>query len=338
MDASVKQTDPLANLAVSRRRLLQVGAGLTAAGLIGFPSLAWAKRLRLTIVTGSTGGVFYPYGGGLAKVLTEKGKDIQATAQVTGGSVDNIKLLGEEADIGFSTIDSAYDAMKGIGAYKDVGALDSRVLAVLYDSFMHVIVNASSGITSVAGLKGKRVSVGSAGSSTESIADRVLAAAGLNPMKDVIRDNLSVAESVGAVKDGKIAGMFWIGGIPTSAVKDLAASGQPKLSFIPTGKELAVMEKKWPGLYRPMTLPANAYEGQAKAVAGLGVSNVLMVSGALDDETVTRVLTTIFGNLAEVQKIHPEARKLTLAGAASKTAVPFHPAAEKFYRAKGAMK
>jgi TRAP transporter TAXI family solute receptor len=338
MDASVKKTSSLANFAVSRRKLLQVGAGLTAAGLIGLPSMAWAARLRLTVVTGSTGGVFYPYGGGLAKVLTEKGKDIQATAQVTGGSVDNIKLLGEEADIGFSTIDSAYDATKGVGAYKDVGALDTKVLAVLYDSFMHVIVSASSGITSVAGLKGKRISVGSAGSSTEAIADRVLAVAGLNPMKDVIRDNLSVAESVGALKDGKIAGMFWIGGIPTSAVKDLAASGQPPLTFIPTGKELAVMEKKWPGLYRPMTLPANVYEGQAKAVTGLGVSNVLVVSGELADETVTRVLTTIFGNLVDVQKIHPEARKLTLAGAAAKTAVQFHPAAEKFYRAKGAMK
>lgn len=318
--------------------MLQVGAGLGAIGLVGLPSLAWAARLRLTIVTGSTGGVFYPYGGGLAKVLTEKGKDIQATAQVTGGSVDNIKLLGEEADIGFSTIDSAYDAMKGAGAYTDVGALDTRVLAVLYDSFLHVIVNAASGITSVAGLKGKRVSVGSAGSSTESIADRVLAAAGLNPMKDVIRDNLSVAESVGALKDGKIAGMFWIGGIPTSAVKDLAASGQPKLSFVATDKELAAMNKKWPGLYKPMTLPANAYEGQARPVAGLGVANVLVVSGGLAADTVARVLGTIFDNLGEVQKIHPEARKLTLAGAAAKTAVPFHPAAEKFYRAKGAMK
>jgi TRAP transporter TAXI family solute receptor len=334
----VTQDDLLERFAVSRRRVLQLGAGLTAAGIVGLPSLAWAKRLRLTVVTGSTGGVFYPYGGGLAKVLTEKGKDIQATAQVTGGSVDNIKLLGEEADIGFSTIDSAYDAMKGVGAYKDVGALDTKVLAVLYDSFLHVIVRADSGITGVAGLKGKRVSVGSAGSSTESIADRVLAAAGLNPMKDVIRDNLSVAESVGALKDGKIAGMFWIGGIPTSAVKDLAASGQPKLAFLPTDRELAVMNKKWPGLYRAMTLPANAYEGQTKPVAGLGVSNVLVVSGELDDETVTRVLATIFGNLAEVQKIHPEARKLTLATAAAKTAVPLHPAAEKFYRAKGAIK
>ncbi len=334
----VTQDDLLGRFAISRRRVLQLGAGLTAAGLIGLPSTAWAARLRLTVVTGSTGGVFYPYGGGLAKVLTEKGKDIQATAQVTGGSVDNIKLLGEEADIGFSTIDSAYDAIKGAAAYADVGALDTKVLAVLYDSFLHVVVNASSGITSVAGLKGKRVSVGSAGSSTESIADRVLAAAGLNPMKDITRDNLSVAESVGALKDGKIAGMFWIGGIPTSAVKDLAASGQPKLSFLPTSRELAAMNKKWPGLYHAMTLPANSYQGQSAAVPGLGVANVLVVSGELADDTVTRVLSTIFDNLAEVQKIHPEARKLTLATAASKTAVPFHPAAEKYYRAKGAMK
>ena len=336
---SVTQSDSLAKFAISRRRVLQVGAGLTAVGIMGLPSLALAKRLRMVIVTGSTGGVFYPYGGGLAKVLTEKGKDIQATAQVTGGSVDNVKLLhAGEAEIGFSTIDSAYDGYKGLGAYKGDGPQNVRVLAVLYDSFLHVVVNASSGITSVAGLKGKRVSVGSAGSSTESIADRVLAAAGLDPMKVITRDNLSIAESVGALKDGKVAGFFWIGGIPTSAVKDLAASGQPALTFLPTGKEQAVLEKKWPGLYRPMTLPAGAYENQPKPVAGLGVSNVVLVSGEAEDEFVTTVLTTIFTNLAEVQKLHPEARKLTLAGAATKTAVPFHPAAEKFYRAKGAMK
>jgi TRAP transporter TAXI family solute receptor len=328
----------LDGFALSRRRLLQVGAGLAAAGLMGLPSPALARRLRMVIVTGSTGGVFYPYGGGLAKVLTEKGKDIQATAQVTGGSVDNIKLLSAgEAEIGFSTIDSAYDGYKGLAAYREDGPQNIRVLAVLYDSFLHVVVNAASGITSVAGLKGKRVSVGSAGSSTESIADRVLAAAGLDPMKDVTRDNLSVAESVGALKDGKVAGFFWIGGIPTSAVKDLAASGQPALTFLPTGRELAVMERKWPGLYRPMDLPAGSYERQARPVAGLGVANVLLVSGEAEDAFVTTVLTTLFANLAEVQKIHPEARKLTLAGAAARTAVPFHPAAERFYRAKGAM-
>jgi hypothetical protein len=321
---------------ISRRGVVAGGLGLGAAALIGAPALAQAKQ-RLTIVTGGTGGVFYPYGGGIAKILTEKLPNMQATSQVTGGSVDNCKLVAAgDADIGFSTLDSAYDAMEGVGAYAKDGKLDVRVLAVLYDSFLHV-VGAQGAATTVASLKGKRVSVGSAGSSTESIADRVLEAAGLNPKTDITRDNLGVAESAGALKDGKVAAFFWIGGVPTAAVRDLATSGQPALQFIPTGEELAKLERQWPGLYRSFNLPANAYTGQAAAVSGLGVANVLVVSSKLKDEQVKAALEGIFNNLEEVQKIHPEARRLTLAGAAAKSAVPLHRAAEAFYKARGVL-
>ncbi|MFY8038187.1 MAG: TAXI family TRAP transporter solute-binding subunit [Bosea sp. (in: a-proteobacteria)] len=321
---------------ISRRSVVAGGLGLGAAALIGAPALAQAKQ-RLTIVTGGTGGVFYPYGGGIAKILTEKLPNMQATSQVTGGSVDNCKLVAAgDADIGFSTLDSAYDAMQGVGAYAKDGKLDVRVLAVLYDSFLHV-VGTQGAATTVASLKGKRVSVGSAGSSTESIADRVLEAAGLNPKTDITRDNLGVAESAGALKDGKVAAFFWIGGVPTAAVRDLATSGQPALQFIPTGEELAKLERQWPGLYRPFNLPANAYAGQAAAIPGLGVANVLVVSSKLRDDQVKAALEGIFNNLEEVQKIHPEARRLTLAGAASKSAVPFHRAAEAFYKARGVL-
>jgi uncharacterized protein len=321
---------------ISRRGMVAGGAALAAGSLIGAPALAQSRQ-RITIVTGGTGGVFYPYGGGIAKILSEKVPNMQATSQVTGGSVDNCKLVAAgDAEIGFSTLDSAYDAMQGTGAYQRDGKLDVRVLAVLYDSFLHVVGAQGAGISNVASLRGKRVGVGSAGSSTESIADRVIEASGLNPRTDITRDNLSVAESAGALKDGKVAAFFWIGGIPTAAVRDLATSGQPPLTFIPTGEELAKLERQWPGLYRPFNLPANAYTGQAAAVSGLGVANVLVVSSKARPEMITAVLNGIFNNLEEVQKIHPEARRLTVQGAAVKTAVPLHPAAEAFYRSKGA--
>ncbi len=319
---------------ISRRAVVAGSLGLGASALIASPALAQAKQ-RITIVTGGTGGVFYPYGGGLAKILTEKVPNMQATAQVTGGSVDNCKLVAAgDADIGFSTLDSAFDAMTGTGAYAKDGKLDVRIFAVLYDSFLHV-VGAQGQATTVASLKGKRVSVGSAGSSTESIADRVLEAAGLNPKTDITRDNLGVAESAGALKDGKVAAFFWIGGVPTAAVRDLATSGQPALQFIPTGDELVKMERQFPGLYRTFNLPAAAYAGQAAAVAGLGVANVLVVSAKAKNDQITMALNGIFNNLDEVQKIHPEARRLTLQGAAAKSAVPFHPASEAFFKSKG---
>lgn len=322
---------------LTRRQGLVLG---TAAAGVALARPAWsqAERLRMTIVTGGTGGVFYPYGGGLARILSDRGDNIQATAQVTGGSVDNCKLVhAGDAEIGFATVDSAYDAIEGVAAYAEDGPQDVRTLMVLYDSFFHVIGSESAGVASIADLRGKRVSVGSAGSSTETIGDRVLEAAGLDPQTDVIRDNLSVAESAAALQDGKIAAFFWIGGVPTAAVRDLGTTGQVPLVFIPTSAELAAMEAQYPGQYRPFLLAANTYPGQATDVQGLGVANILVVNTNTEDETITRILTTIFDNLGEVHQIHAEARKLELQTAAIQTAVPFHQAAEAFYREKGVL-
>lgn len=323
-------------LVMHRRTLLGLGAGAAASTVLSAPVIAQSRQ-RLTVATGGTGGVFFPYGGGIARILTEKMPNTQATGQVTGGSVDNVKLLAQgDADIGFSTLDSAYDGLNGEGAYARDGKQDIRVLAVLYDSFLHVVADARiPELTNIAAMKGRRISIGSAGSSTESIADRVLEAAGLNPQRDITRDNLGVAESAGALKDGKVAAFFWIGGVPTAAVRDLATSGQPPLRFIPTPTELAALDRRWPNLYRKFNLPANAYAGQTEASEGLGVANVLLVAANARPQMVTQVLTTLFDNLSDVQAIHPEARRLSLQGAASKTAVPFHPAAEAFYRSRG---
>jgi uncharacterized protein len=311
--------------------------GVAAVALAG-SSLA-ADKLRLSVATGGTGGVYYPYGGGIARVLSKHVPGMQVTAEVTGGSVDNVKLVGAgDADIGFSTIDSAVDGVNGKGAYADVGPQKIATIAVLYDSFVHIVVRADAKITKVAQLKGKRVSVGSAGSSTEAIADRLLEAAGLNPMKDVTRDNLGVSESAAALKDGKVDAMFWIGGLPTSAITDVVTTGNVKLSFVPAADLLPKLNAKYPGLYRSFTMPKTIYAGTPADVPGVGVANLLFVGADMKADTVTRVLKGLFDNLAEVQKIHPEAKHLTLAGAAAKTAIPFHPAATAFYKARGAIK
>ncbi|MFN8948501.1 MAG: TAXI family TRAP transporter solute-binding subunit [Alphaproteobacteria bacterium] len=311
---------------------------LVACALVAGGAVA-ASKLRLSIATGGTGGVFFPYGGGLARVLSHKVPGMQVTAEVTGGSVDNIKLVGAgDADIGFSTIDSAVDGKKGVGAYADTGPQDIVAIAVLYDSFVHVVARADLKITDVSKLKGRRISVGSAGSSTEAIADRILAAARLSPTKDVKRENLSVAESAAALNDGKIDAFFWIGGLPTSAVTDLVTTGRVKTNFVPTAQLLPALNATYPGLYRRFNLPKGVYANATADVPGLGVSNLLFVSRDMKDETVRKILAGIFDNLAEVQKIHPDARQLTMKGASAPTAIPFHPAAEAFYRARGAAK
>ena len=294
-------------------------------------------KLRLVIGTGGTGGVFFPYGGGLARVFTEKLEIAEATAEVTGGSVDNLKLIQVgDADLGLSTVDSAYDALIGEGAYKETGAVEACALAVLYTSFVHVVALESSGINSVAEMTGKRISVGSAGSSTEGAADRILVAAGLDPQADITRDNLSVAESVAAMKDQKIDAFFWIGGLPTAAVSDLVATPNLPVKFLDTSAYVEGLRAEYGPVYTAFTIPAGTYVGFDSDIPGIGIGNILLVSAAMPVELANQLVSTLFANLDEVKKSHPEAEKLSLETAVQGSSIPFHPGAIQFYAEQGA--
>jgi len=295
-------------------------------------------RGRFVIGTGGTGGVYFPFGGGLARIMTAKLPNTEWTAEVTGGSVDNFKLIhSEQADLGMSTVDSAYDAVRGEAVYKDTGPIKGCTLAVLYQSFVHVVALDGSGITKVEDMKGKRISVGSAGSSTEGAADRILEAAGLNPQADITRDNLSVAESVAAMKDRKIDGFFWIGGLPTAAVTDLVTTPNLKAQFLKTDQYVESMRQKYGPVYAAYTLPAGIYQG-IDPVPGIGIGNILFANASMNVDLAADITKTIFDNLAEVQQIHPEGRTISIEAATQGSSIPFHPGAIRFFTERGAWK
>ncbi|HEX5958082.1 MAG TPA: TAXI family TRAP transporter solute-binding subunit, partial [Hyphomicrobiaceae bacterium] len=180
-----------------------VSAALAVA--IGTTVVQAQQSKQLSIATGGTGGVYYPLGGGLGNILGKELPGVTATAQVTGGSVANLQLIGSgKADIALTQVDAAWDAINGKGKFKANGKLPIRALAVLYANHMHVVTVDGTGITKIEDLKGKRVSTGSPGSATEVFALRVIEAAGLNPDKDMTRERLGAAESVNAIKDRKI--------------------------------------------------------------------------------------------------------------------------------------
>ena len=179
---------------------------------------------NISVATGGTGGVYYPMGGGLANILSKHVPGMQATAEVTGGSVDNLNLVGSgKPYVAFSMVDAALDAAKGQEKFTN-RKVDVKTLLVLYPNRMHVVTLESTGIKTMADLKGKRLSAGSPGSATEIMAFRLMEAAGLDPLKDVSRERLGVAESANALKDRKIEAFFWVGGLPTAAVTDLAST------------------------------------------------------------------------------------------------------------------
>ena len=286
----------------------------------------------LSIATGGTGGVYYPYGGGLAKVLNESLPNVRATAEVTSASVDNLKLIRDgKADIAFALADTLADAVNGRGAF--VGApVPAASLAVLYSNYMHLVTLASSGIDRVGALRGKRVSTGSPGSGTEVIAFRVLHAGGLNPDADIRRQGLGATESVDALKDGKIDAFFWSGGLPTAAVQDLSHSAGITIRMIPTGDLVPTLQKQHGLLYFPLQVPANTYPGVTAPVSVVGVANVLVVNKSMPDQLAYDITRVLFEKQAELAAIHPEARNLTLATAVKGSPADFHPGAIHFYR------
>jgi TRAP transporter TAXI family solute receptor len=211
-----------------------------------------------------------------------------------------------------------------------------KTLMILYPNRMHVVTIDGTGVTKLADLKGKRVSTGSPGSATEVMAFRILEAAGLDKDKDVKRERLSVAESVNAIKDNKIDAFFWVGGLPTAAVTDLANTPGTKIKMIDHAETVPIMNKKYGNLYVSDTIPKSMYHGMTADNQQATVMNILVANENMDDKTAYNIAKTIFEKRDELIAVHKEAENFKLENQkTSATPVPFHPGAAKYYAEKG---
>lgn len=297
---------------------------------------AEAQQKTFSIGTGGTGGVYYPLGGAMANVLTKYMPGVQATAEVTGGSVDNLKLIGSgQSEIGFSMADAALDALKGQDKFKSA-KVPLQSLLVLYPNRMHVVTVEGTGIDKVSDLKGKRVSTGSPGSATEVMAFRVIEAAGLDKDKDMKRERLSVAESVNAIKDRKIDAFFWVGGIPTAAVTDLAATPGVTMKLVDHGDLAEKMNAKYGKLYSPGVIKAGAYPGTTKDNQIVDVWNILVTGDKMTDDVAYNIVKTLVEKKDELVAVHKEAEAFSLDNQVQdRSPIPFHPGALKYFQEKG---
>jgi TRAP transporter TAXI family solute receptor len=252
---------------------------VAAAGLAGCGS---GQGQRLSIATGGSGGV---YGGGLAEQIGDNLDGYQATAEVTSASVDNMYLIADgKSDLAFALADTAADAVRGSDTF-DGEKVPAQALARLYNNLTQVATVKGKGIASVEDLRGRRVSVGSPGSGTEVIALRVLEAAGLDPDHDIGRQQLGVGESVQAVKDGALDAFFWSGGVPTSAVTDLATSRE--LVLLPTDQYVGKLKERYGDFYAAAEIEAGGYEGVEAPVKVVAVPNYLVVNRSMDQSWPT---------------------------------------------------
>jgi TRAP transporter TAXI family solute receptor len=312
-----------------------VALAVLAAGC-GGSSDPGASTRRLSIATGGTGGVFYPYGGGIAKIISENLQNVDATAEVTAASVDNLKFLKQgTSDIAFTMADTAQDAVRGEDAFAGFGTVPARTLAVLYSSYVHLVTRAGSGISRVADLRGRTISTGAAGSGTAVLAGRILQAAGFDMRTDLRTQSLGVAQSVDALKDGKIDAFFWNGGLPTAAVLDLVNTPGIEAEFISTADVLPRLQQVYgPALYYRAVIPRAVYETAAD-IPVVAVANLLVVSETMPEPLAYDITRLLFEKQAQLASIHPQANDLSLETALDGSPIPFHPGAIRYYRQRG---
>ena len=295
-----------------------------------------AQAQNLSIATGGTGGVYYPLGGGLAAVLSKAIPGVNATAEVTGGSVANMQLIGTgKPYIAFTQADAAIDALKGQDKFTGK-PIPVRTLAVLYPNRMHVVSIEGTGVNKIADIKGKRVSTGSGGSATEVFAFRVIEAAGLDKDKDMKRERLGVAESVNALKDRKIDAFFWVGGLPTAAVTDLANTPGVKIKMIDIAHLVPAMTKKYGNIYIKDVIPKDVYKGMEADNQAATVTNLLAVHRDMNEDLAYKITKAVFDHREDLIRVHKEAQNIKLENQKSEaSSIPWHPAAIKYFAEKG---
>jgi uncharacterized protein len=286
----------------------------------------------LTFATGGTGGVYYPYGGGIANLLSSELEGTTVTVQETNASVDNMQLLASgQAQLALGLGDVVSDAANGENTFTE--PLDICSLGNLYNNFVHFFTTADTGITSIEDLRGKRVSPGAVGSASEVTADRIMQAAGLDPQTEIERAQLGVAETVAALQDGTIDAGAWSGGLPTGAIVDLASTSE--LVLIPTGQYAGPLSEEYGDYYFEDVIPGGTYEGVEEDVPNVVSPNILVARTDMDEQLQEDITRTIFENQEQLITVHPAAEELDPATAGDVAFVETCPGAQTYFDSVG---
>lgn len=311
-------------------RFLKVA--LAASLIVAAP--ASIAQQRLSIATGGTGGVYYPYGGGLAELINNHIDGHTAVAEVTGASVENMGLIFRgDSDYALVLADTAYQAYTGTGAFEGRQVENARALGSIYPNAVQLVTLADSGIDSLQDLKGKRVSVGAPGSGTELNAKALMEANDLT-YDDMETLRLNFNETADALRDGDIDAGFWSVGPPTSSILNLATTRDIRLVGF-TDEEIANAQEAEP-VFAPYELRAGIYEGIEEPVQTISIPNVLVVNADMPDDLAYQTTKVLFEHTDELIAIHPAANDTTVEFSLGSTPIALHPGAIRYYEEVGA--
>jgi len=286
------------------------------------------RETFLSLGTAGTGGIYYPLGGAIASLMSVEDTLRQYTAEVTGGSVENVNRLREsQIDLGFALAVSVFEAFHG-GPDYGTPFQELRVVAPLYPNVVHVLVPRGSGVHSLGDLAGARVSVGAAGSGTEEVARQLLEVYDLT-YDDIDARFLTFSESSASLRDGAIDAAIISVGYPAAAVLEATTTGGARLLSIEADRAAALREE-YP-YYSAGVIPSGTYSGMESDVHTLAMMNWIVGRESLDQDVVRLLLNILQERRAALAQVHEMANQIEL-GTLADAPIPLHPATERWMK------
>ncbi|SEH70644.1 TAXI family TRAP transporter solute-binding subunit [Tardiphaga sp. OK245] len=309
-----------------RKRLI---AAMT--GVVVMCSAAARAEPSITLLTGNTSGIYFPLGVSIAMIYADiPGAKVQV--QTTDGSVENLSRLQQgTGQVAFALGDALKDAWAGNATAGFDGKQDRlRVIGALYPNYIQIVATKESGIRTLSDLKGRSLSVGERRSGTELNARAILGAAGLRYENLGEIRYVSFAESTQLMIEKKLDATLQSAGLGVTSIKELSEATDIVVVPVPPA-----LVRKIGVPFKPDRIPARTYVSQDKSVPTASVMNYLVTSNAVPDELVYQMTKRLFGGLDELAIAHRAGHEIRLASAVSKSPVPLHPGALRYYRERG---
>jgi hypothetical protein len=304
--------------------------------LLGFvPESGMAKEF-ISLLTCGTAGVYFPLGGGIARIWNSKVPDVNATAETSGCSIVNLRLMEQgQASAAICQNDAVYFGANGLKFFEGKKAVKPRGVLMLYDEHLHVAATKQSGIKKIEDLKGKRVRIGFPGSIATENALILLEAYGMTE-KDMKAYQMSLSDAFEQLKDGNIDVLIEPTGAPAAGFLDVAHTRDMVLLPVDKGHADKIY-KKYPFL-SPAVIPAGTYKGTNQGLPTLAVTCMLIASSDMSTDLVYKLTKSIFQNLNILGESHVKGKLVTMETALKGMPIPLHPGAEKYYKEVGKIK
>ncbi|MEI0491087.1 TAXI family TRAP transporter solute-binding subunit [Brachyspira intermedia] len=309
---------------------------ITAAAILSLVLMIGCQKsnnLNYIFATGGTSGTYYSFGGSIASIWNANIEGMNVTAQSTGASAENLRLLNRhEADLAFVQNDVMDYAYNGTDIFNGEVLTNFSAVLTLYPEIVQIAATKESGIKTIADMKGKRISVGDAGSGVEFNAKQILEAYGLT-FNDINKSNLSFKESSDGLQNGTLDACFIVAGIPNAALQELSLSKDIVLVSLDKIQLDEIINKY--KYYTEVTIPANTYNNVTTDTKAIAVKATIAVNNNIPEDVVYNLVKTLFDKKADLATAHAKGEELNIDDAYKGISIPFHPGAVKYYKELG---